>query len=1091
MSVSRSASTTNLHASARSSAAAASSTPTSPPLSHGQAVLVPTEDHLPPSIPRPLFTTASASAENTPSSPARTSRGRPAEASQHGARGASPTPPTTSTVHPSLDDLPALDEYITSEPSNLLQILPDLINVLERFCLDNPDTCQDVWSRLKVTLEWIERRKATIAMSLPAKPDRPTSPACAPFPQEWNNVHNQVIHDDYAYLNQKDNSQVLDYIDRENAYSSKMLANTKPLQKLLYKEFVSRIDEAEGSASVIMSDGYEYYTKKIPGEEYRVHSRRNPETGVEEVYLNENELANSPAFADASFFHLGFAKHSHDMKLVAYGVDLSGNERNSVSFINLETKETLMDRLEGVYEDLEFSNDSSCVYYTLLDEHERAYQLKRHLIGSDVATDQVLYHEEDEMFFLTMTKSCNGEYIILNSSAQVTSESRYISANAKDLPVVLIPRKENIQYTVENHDSWWYILTNDDAKNKWMFRVPALDKMDPKPCSWEEWYEHRETVIEHRDFVLIEDYQLRRNHLVVFERSNCLQNIRIIDLTAPGFSAYHYVGFGEMVYSLWPGSVNEEVADLSKTALYDTNILRFTYTSFVQPKQVVDYNMDTKSMTVVHEERVNGDVPYDPSVYASRRLFATGSDGTTVPISLVYRRDLLGSNMNPPVPNPCLLHSYGAYGACTNPIFSTSRLSLLDRGFVYAIAHVRGGAEMGNAWYEEGKLWKKPNTFNDFVSTAEYLCKEGYTSPSKLAIYGRSAGGLLIGASVNMRPELFRSALTEVPFVDVINTMFDTSIPWVSFEYEEWGNPTNYDIYECMKSYCPYTNVNGERLARNEYPHMLIVGGLNDPRVAFFEPLKWVAKMRGERRKWRKILEKQGSRLPGSPLRNHSSMRVEEDSLGEFRAGTTPGVSIVSGVGRTPSWAGSVMDSPVVANSNFNVNGLDGSRMTEERMILLRINDAGHGGTSGTYSYLEDLALEYAFLIYTLGAPMRPIFPGFKMSEGPSLLQGTYSGPAATLYGLHEHASAMRPQVVDGVADSDGKEYEAIDRDTRSSDEESLSNDRRLSSCNYNSNKKRKGGGNVGDVEETEYRSRGNRGDRGQSRLYQWLANWF
>ncbi|TPX30171.1 hypothetical protein SmJEL517_g06209 [Synchytrium microbalum] len=691
----------------------------------------------------------------------------------HDHRALSPPVPivnTANSIHPPLNDVTALDEYITSDPNNLIQILPDLINLLERFCLDYPETCQDVWSKLKITLEYAERKKAAIAKTLP-KIETPTSPICAPISYEWTNVHNEVIRDDYAYLNQKENPQVLDYIERENAYSSKMLAHTKPLQKLLYKEFVSRLDEAEGSASVIMPDGFKYYTRKVPGEEYLVHCRQDPETGVEDVYLNENELANSEAFADASFFHLGFSKHSTDMKLVAYGIDSSGNERNSVFFLNIETKETLSDRLEGVYEHLEFSNDSKSAYYTFLDDYERAYQLKRHHIGS-VDPPVILYHEEDEMFFLTLTKSCNSKYIILNSSAQVTSETRYISAeDSSDVPHLLIPRREGMQYSCENHDGWWYILTNDDAKNKWMFRVPVLENLKPQPQNWEEWYEHRETVIEHRDFVLVEDYQLRKNHLVVFERSNCLQNIRIIDLSVSGFTSYHYVGFGEMVYALWPGSVNEEVADLSKTALFDTNILRFTYTSFVQPKQVVDYNMDMRTMKVVHEERVQGDMPYDPALYSSRRLFATGIDGTTVPISLVYRKDLLGMNMLPAVPNPCLLHSYGAYGACVQPIFSTSRLSLLDRGFVYAIAHVRGGAEMGNAWYEEGKLSKKPNTFQDFVSVAEYLCKEGYTSPAKLAIYGRSAGGLLIGASINLRPELFRSALTEVPFVDVINTM--------------------------------------------------------------------------------------------------------------------------------------------------------------------------------------------------------------------------------------------------------------------------------------------------------------------------------
>lgn len=271
--------------------------------------------------------------------------------------------------------------------------------------------------------------------------------------------------------------------------------------------------------------------------------------------------------------------------------------------------------------------------------------------------------------------------------------------------------------------------------------------------------------------------------------------------------------------------------------------------------QVIDYDMNTRQMNFIHEEKVPGLIPYDMSKYASKRLFATGHDGTAVPISIVYRRDLLGLNMSPPQHNHLLLHSYGAYGTCINPAFSACRLSLLDRGFIYAVAHTRGGADMGNGWYEEGKLGKKQNTFYDFISVAEYLIKEQYTIPSKLAIYGRSAGGLLIGAVINMAPHLFQTALTQVPFVDVINTMFDATIPWTAFEYEEWGNPNDLEIYKVMKDYCPYTNINGEKLANNEYPHLLVVGGMNDPRVAFFEPLRFVAKMRGELQSWR---EKKG-----------------------------------------------------------------------------------------------------------------------------------------------------------------------------------------------------------------------------------------
>jgi oligopeptidase B len=495
-------------------------------------------------------------------------------------------------------------------------------------------------------------------------------------------------------------------------------------------------------------------------------------------------LAQEAENEGATYFRIGFLKHSPNCKLVAFGVDYWGNERYTAKFFSMESKTWLPDQIEGIYEDFEFGNDSAHVYYTLLDDCERAYKVMRHHIGAPVTSDEMLHHEEDEMFFVTIKKSCDGKYIFVKLAAQITSETRYISAgDPKDIPHVLLPRRENIQYSCEHHQDHFYFLTNESAKNNYLMRTPVPPSSNAEHSA-EFVEEHQETVIEHRDFVLIEDFHIRKNYLVVLERSNCLQNIRVVDLRneqEDGFSNYHYVGFSEVVYAIWPGSVREEEANLVNAIQFDSDIFRFTYTSFVQPKQVIDYNMDTREMTIVHEETVGGPVPYNPSKYSSKRLYATGNDGTVIPVSIVFRRDLLGMNMSPPQHNPILLHAYGAYGSFTNLIFSASRLSLLDRGFIYAAAHVRGGADMGNGWYEEGKLAKKPNTFHDFCSVAEYLIKEGYTSPEKMAIYGRSAGGLLIGSVINMRPDLFRTALTEVPFVDVINTMFDTSIPWTAF----------------------------------------------------------------------------------------------------------------------------------------------------------------------------------------------------------------------------------------------------------------------------------------------------------------------
>ena len=895
----------------------------------------------------------------------------------HGSMSYSDTPP--------LSDMKAVDAYVAAEPWNLIKLLPAIMNHLEQECVESLAACNRVWNALRPLLGTVEHVYGTGSNLL--KP-----PLCVAKRKEHINVHGDRHVDDYGWLNDREDPEVLHYIQQENLYSTQTMQDSLPLQKILYKEFISRLDESEETVRVALQDGWSYYSKKVPGKEYAVHCRCKKD--MEEVVLDENELAYEE-FRDASYFRVGFIKHSADGRMMAYGVDSSGNERYTARIMVLDSKEVLPDRMESVYEDFEFSNDSSCVYFTILDECERAFKLVRHTIGKEPESNRVLYHEEDEKFFLTLTKTSDSEFIILNASAQITAETRFIRADDPESPLMLLfPRRENIQNTVESHEGYFYVLTNEDAKNNWLYRIPA--------GSLESIESLRETVIEHRDFVLIEDFQVCKNHLIVFERSNCLQNVRIVDIRSAGFSVYHYISFSEIVYSLLPGALNEEVASMTKHSQFNTNILRFTYTSFVQPKQVIDYNMDTRIMTVVNEEKVNGIFPYDKSLYNSRRLFATGVDGTAVPISIVFRKDLLGLTMNPPQTNPVLLHSYGAYGGSTNPIFSASRLSLLDRGFVYAIAHIRGGSDMGNGWYEEGKLGKKPNTFYDFCAVAEHLIKEGYTESSKLSIYGRSAGGLLIGAVITMRPELFAAALTEVPFVDVINTMFDSSIPWTAFEYEEWGNPNDKEIYDVMKTYCPYTNIDGVKLAQNQYPNLLVVGGMNDPRVAFFEPLKWVAKMRNERHK-------------------------AEQQLG---------------IQETAS---------------------EGLGWTTERLILLRIDDAGHGGNSGQYSYLEDLAFEFSFLIKSLQAPNKPIFKDMASSGYDMNLQ-------------RENRDRLRVRQATSLSQS--SQTNLTDIPVESPPSASSSNRHR------DARKQRR----AGDEDETHRMKKGN---RAKNRIVQWLNNLF
>ncbi|EPZ31433.1 hypothetical protein ROZALSC1DRAFT_26800 [Rozella allomycis CSF55] len=766
------------------------------------------------------------------------------------------------------DTLDNMDAYVSKSSNNFIQMVPDIASAIVNLTRNAPETYLDSWCKLKGILEESVRR-GQIACPVQIDPPRAVKKSTSIV-----NVHGDTFNDDYAYFTNREDPDLIKYLESENRYSEEAMAHTSVLQKVLYQEFISRIDENEESPKVTLKDGYTYYTKRIEGEEYSLHCRISS-NNVEQVYLNENLLA-SELNNETTFFNVGFLRHCQANDLIAYGVDLAGNERYTVYFKNKDSGKVLSEVLENVSEGgLHFSRCGRFVYYLLLDDTERAFQLKRHEIGKMISEDVLLLEEKDEMFFLTLNKSCDGNYLFINSSAQITSETRFISFDDPEgEPVVVYPRKKYVNYTCEHHNGFFYILSNENVKNNFLFRIPVKAPLIEQS---------RTIVIEHRDFVYIEELQMRQKHLILLERSNCLQNLRIIDISdSNNFENYHYVSFSDLVYSIWLGTIAEESADLNKQSLFESNILRYTFTSLVDPKQVIDYNMDDKTSSIVHMQVVTN---YDRSKYAQKRLFATGIDGTAIPMSLVYRKDLLYKEQNP---NPCLLYAYGAYGGCISPIFNSNRLSLLDRGFIYAIAHVRGGADMGMPWYSEGKLLKKQNTFNDFISCTEFLIKEGYTCTEKLSIYGRSAGGLLIGAVVNQRPDLFKAVLTEVPFVDVINTMFDSSIPWTAFEYEEWGNPKDKKIYNAMKAYCPYSNISNQA-----YPNMLVVGGMNDPRVAYFEPAKFVAKLRDYK--------------------------------------------------------------------------------TDSNLLILRIEDSGHGGSSGQYSHLDELAYEYAFLISTLNVSYKPL----------------------------------------------------------------------------------------------------------------------
>jgi len=459
---------------------------------------------------------------------------------------------------------------------------------------------------------------------------------------------------------------------------------------------------------------------------------------------------------------------------------------------------------------VEWGNDNKTIFYTTLDEAKRPYKLYRHILGTAQEEDEMVYQESDEAFYLSISKTRDKEYLIMTLGSMTTTEVRYLKADLpKDNFQVIHPRQHEMEYYVAHHSDKFYIMTNDEAKN---FKLMEVSVTDPSKKNWKE-------VIPHSDSVKIDGMDVFRNHLVVYEREKGLKKIRITNLMD---SQVHYVDFPEPVYTYWR----------SRNPDFNTNMLRFNYTSLVTPRSVFDYNMDTKTRELKKQYEVLGG--YDPSLYQSERIFAKASDGTMVPLSLVYRKGMVKDGNN-----PLLLHGYGSYGISQEPTFSSNRLSLLDRGFVYAMAHVRGGGEMGRYWYEDGKLLKKKNTFTDFIACAEHLIAEKYTSSNKLVIYGGSAGGLLMGAVTNMRPDLFKAVIADVPFVDALNTMLDPSIPLTVIEYEEWGNPNEEEYYDYMKSYSPYDNVEAK-----DYPNMLITAGLNDPRVQYWEPAKWTAKLR-------------------------------------------------------------------------------------------------------------------------------------------------------------------------------------------------------------------------------------------------------
>lgn len=618
-------------------------------------------------------------------------------------------------------------------------------------------------------------------------------------------VHGDTRIDNYFWLRDRSNPEVIRYLEAENRYTEAMMKHTEALQERLYKEILGRIKQTDLSVPEQMDDFY-YYTRTEEGKQYPIFCRkRGTLHAAEEILLDANALA-----AGRKFFRIGVFKVSPNHKLLAYSTDTEGSEVYTLFVKDLETGQLLKDQIPNTYYSVEWANDNRTIFYSVLDAAKRPYQLYRHTLGADSQSDALIFHEKDDRFFLRLSKSRSREYLLLSLSSKLSSEVHYLPAGRAGAAFQVIePRRHEVEYDVEHWGDTFFIRTNDGAKNFKLMKAPVGD---PSRKNWTE-------VLPHRPDVMIDSVDAFRDFLVVWERRQGLRNIRVRNLRTGN---EHYVDFPEPVYTVFPTGNRE----------FHTNLLRFTYTSLVTPNSVFDYDMKSRTRQLKKRQEVLGG--YDPSRCQSERVFATASDGTRIPISIVYRKGMVRNGEN-----PLLLHAYGSYGSTREPVFDSDRLSLLDRGFVYAIAHIRGGGEMGRAWYEQGKMLNKKNTFTDFIACAEHLVKEKYTSPERLAIMGASAGGLLMGAVTNLRPDLFKAVVAKVPFVDVVNSMLDPTLPLTVTEYEEWGNPNDTKFYDYMKSYAPY-----ESVAAKAYPHLLVTAGLNDPRVPYWEPAKWTAKLR-------------------------------------------------------------------------------------------------------------------------------------------------------------------------------------------------------------------------------------------------------
>ena len=683
---------------------------------------------------------------------------------------------------------------------------------------------------------------------------RDLTPPLADIIPHQRTIHGDTVSDNYYWMidyfkTGPDSDRVINYLKAENAYLDAMMSGTKEFQEKLFHEMKARIKEKDESVPVY-KNGYYYYSRSEEGQQYFKYCRKKETLeAAEEILLDVDEMAKGhPYYAVTGL------KISEDNKLLAFGVDTVSRRQYTIYIKDLATGELYKESIPSTSGNLVWANDNETIFYTennpvtLLTE-----KIRRHRLGTDPGGDDTVYEEKDNSNYIGVRKSKSGKFIFIVSSGTMSSEARFIDAGKPEAEFALFqPRLKDILYQVDHQNDKFYIITNWDAKNFRLLECP-LDRTDRS--HWRE-------VIPHRNDVLLEDLEVFSDYLVITERKNGLLQLRIRSLVpGPQFGQEHYLDFGEPAYAASTGANPD----------YHSHTLRYGYTSLTTPNSTYDYTMDTKVKKLLKQQEVVGG--YDPLGYTTERLYATAKDGAVIPISLVYR-----NGFKKDATAPLLLYAYGSYGHSMDASFSSTRLSLLDRGFVFAIAHIRGGQEMGRHWYEDGKMLKKINTFTDFIDCGEYLLAQQYTGRGHLYAQGGSAGGLLMGAVANMRADLWHGLVAQVPFVDVINTMLDESIPLTTNEYDEWGNPAKEEAYNYMKSYSPYENVEAK-----EYPNILVTTGLHDSQVQYFEPAKWVAKLRAMK--------------------------------------------------------------------------------TDQNILLLQTEmNYGHGGASGRFDYLKDIALVYAFL---------------------------------------------------------------------------------------------------------------------------------